>query len=91
MLREVKIIVDLYGENSEGEPYIIKENVQTNCVMDMNDIKGPFEHFSEKTGKPYKKKCKVQHNDLGTVVLSHPYNEVKQWILPMKIKGFHTK
>jgi len=79
--RIVKILSDIYDEDEEGEEVLIKKNVQSNCLLDVDDITGVFEVLNKK-GTVYKTKCQIHHKDWGNVLIKHRFKEVNEWISP---------
>lgn len=87
MLKELKVLNDIYKQDEEGEVVLVKKNVITKCFIDISDFTGPVEVINMQ-GKPYKTRCRIMHKDLGELVVNHRYAEIKKLKESKKIIGF---
>ena len=91
MKKEIKLLTTIYKEDAEGNTTLLKSNVVNLCLIDSEDVTGPYQVLKE-NGTPYKTKCQIVHKDLGAVEIKHKYEEIKEWLNPPKNKiGFKTK
>ncbi len=80
---EIKISVDLVSQKNK----LIKKDIHLRQMIDTEDIYSQQEIFNQR-GNLVKNKCKIFVKDLGPLIVSHSYNEIKELVKPLVIKGF---
>jgi hypothetical protein len=83
---EFKLIGNLYGGDVDN-PKIIKTNLITRWLVDLDDIRSICESYNSK-GKIHKNRCIVYHKDEGYKVVLGSYDKIVKLKLDTRIKGF---
>ncbi len=83
---EFRVIGNLYNNDPEN-PKIVKLNLTTRWLVDLDDIRSITESYNSK-GKIHKNRCIVYHRDEGYKVVLGNYNKLSKLKLDIKINGF---
>lgn len=91
---EFKTSSDIYRADINGKEYLVRSGVKSRISLNLHDILSISEVFKE-DGTIYKTKCIVHHIEIGKILLSHKYKEIKKIreeylkrISRVKVKGF---
>ena len=75
---ELKSKNDIWTEpDKQGKQKLVKRNVIARIYVDIKDIKGILEVYSYK-GKVLKNECKIQHEQMGPLIVNHSYEYMKK-------------
>ena len=89
-MTEVVTVIDIWNEDNEGNPYLVKEDVQIKRLVDIDQC-FPEQLFNEKA-KIFKDRCRVFDNirkDFITVKMSYP--AFKRLLEQQRIAGFKVE
>lgn len=84
---ELKIVSDIITDNEDGSQRVLKKNVISRCIINLEDVTGIAEVITAK-GKTYKSITRVQHRDIGPLVVKGNYDKIKELIYKTNKIGF---
>lgn len=84
---ELRIVSDIILDNEDGSQKVVKRNILSRCIINIEDITGIAEVITAK-GKTYKSITRVQHRDIGPLVVKGNYDKVKELIYKTNKIGF---
>lgn len=84
---ELKIVSDIISDDEDGSQKVVKRNIISRCIINLEDITGIAEIITAK-GKTYKSITRVQHRDIGPLVIRGNYDKIKELIYKTNKIGF---
>ena len=87
MEKEFKIRNILFKEDVDGKKHILSSNQTTKILLDVTKIRAPEQVVGAK-GKVLKNACRIQYEDIGELILAHPYEEIRDLKVKPIIRGF---
>lgn len=95
MKKEFKVVYVIPSiQDSKGNCISDDTEVTVRILLDVSKLYCP-EEIIGKSGKTLKTRCKVQYQDVGTMIIKCPYEKIRDLILNdnsrMVIKGFNNK